>query len=359
MAKKKEEVAGFTPTGVVYKSTDLPKATRKTHKSLGLKDEDLLSIYESMFRQRRFEERSAQQYQKGKFGGFLHLYIGQEAVSTGVIQALNDDDDIITAYRDHGWALGRGTSANACMAELFGKKDGCSQGKGGSMHYFDVKNHFWGGHAIVGAHLPLAAGIAFANKYNENNRIAACFFGDGAIDQGSVNESFNLAALWKLPVIYVVENNGYSMGTATNRHSAGELVERAAPYEMKRAVVNGMDFFSVLEKFKEAAEYVRKEQKPFFFEVKTYRYRGHSMSDPATYRTKEEMEEFKEYDPIERFKSYILEKKINSEKEIEEVVERIEKEILDAVEFADNAEFPPDEDLFKHTYAEDDFPFLT
>ncbi len=357
MSKKKDQVAGFTPTGVVYKTTDLPKATRKSHKSLGIKEEDLLGLYESMYKQRRFEERAAQQYQKGKFGGFLHLYIGQEALSTGVVHALNQDDDIITAYRCHGWALARGTSANACMSELFGKVDGCSRGKGGSMHFFDLENHFWGGHAIVGAHLPLAAGLAFANKYNDNDRIATCFFGDGAIDQGSVNESFNLAALWNLPVIFVVENNGYSMGTAVNRHTAGELVERAAPYNMKRDVVNGMDLFSVIEKFSEAAEYVRNEQKPYFMEVRTYRYRGHSMSDPGNYRTKEELEEFRANDPIERLKSYLFDKELATDDDLKEIEDRLEQEILDAVDFAENAELPPAEDLYKHVYVEDDFPY--
>lgn len=359
MAKKKDQAKGFTPTGVVYKSTDLPKATSKSHTSLGLKDEQLMEIFESMYRQRRFEERAAQQYQKGKFGGFLHLYIGQEALSTGVVTALNDDDDLITAYRCHGWALARGTSANACMAELFGKVEGCSKGKGGSMHFFDVKRHFWGGHAIVGAHLPVAAGLAFANKYQNNNRIAVCFFGDGAMDQGSVNESFNLAALWELPVIFVVENNGYSMGTAVNRHTAGSLVERAAPYEMKRDVVNGMDVFSVLEKFTEAAKYVREEQKPYFLEVRTYRYRGHSMSDPGNYRTKEELEEFRLNDPIERLKTYMFDKKLATEEEVKAVEDRLEQEILDAVDFAENADFPPAEDLYRHVYVEDDFPYLT
>lgn len=353
------DVAGFTPTGVVYKSTELPKPTRKSHKTLGIKDEELIELFEDMYRQRRFEERAAQMYQKGKFGGFLHLYIGQEAISTGSVYALNDDDDIITAYRDHGMGLARGISSEAGMAELFGKRTGCSKGKGGSMHYFDVKNHFWGGHAIVGAHLPLGAGIAFANKYRNDDRIAACFFGDGAIDQGSLNESFNLASLWKLPIVYVVENNGYSMGTAVKRHSAGELINRALPYEMKHEVVNGMDVLTVIEKFQEVAKDIRENGQPWFLEVRTYRYRGHSMSDPRNYRTEEEEKEFKETDPIERLKTYILEKKTSSQEDIEEVQKRIDQEILDAIDAADNADAPDPDELYDDIYVQEDYPFQT
>jgi pyruvate dehydrogenase E1 component alpha subunit len=355
---KKAEVKGFTPTGVVYQSTKLPKPTSKTHDKLGLKKKDLLNLFESMYRQRRFEERAAQMYQKGKFGGFLHLYIGQEAISSGVVQALNDDDDLITAYRDHGFALARGASSDECMAELFGKATGLSKGKGGSMHYFKLEKHFWGGHAIVGAHIPLGAGLAFANKYNGNDRVAVCFFGDGAVDQGSLNETFNMAQLWKLPVIFVVENNGYSMGTAVERHSAGDLHKRADAYGMKNDVVNGMDVFTIIEKFTEVAKDVRKNQEPWFLEVRTYRYRGHSMSDPGNYRTKEELEEFKQTDPIERLKTYVSEKKLVKDEEIEEITSRIEQEVLDAIDFAEESDFPEPEALFHDVYVENDFPFV-
>ncbi len=346
-------------TASIIRATDLPKPTRKTHKGLNISEDQLLELYKSMYLQRRFEERSMQMYQKGKFGGFLHLYIGQEAVSTGSDFALNEDDDFITAYRDHGHGLVKGITPNEAMAELFGKKDGCSKGKGGSMHYFKTEKHFWGGHAIVGAHLPLAAGIAFANKYKENDRVTICFFGDGAIDQGSLNESFNLAQLWKLPVIYVVENNGYSMGTAVQRHSAGNLADRAVPYGMKYDVVNGMDLFSVIDKVSEAAEQVRRTKEPYFLEVVTYRYRGHSMSDPANYRTKEELDEYKKIDPIERLKTYILDRDIATEKDLDAINEEVEETVLEAVEFADKSDFPDDEDLFRDVYADDDFPYLT
>jgi len=356
---KKAEIVGFTPTGTVYKSTNVPKATTKTHKQLGLSDQQVVDMYESMQLQRRFEERTAQMYQKGKFGGFLHLYIGQEAISTGTVTALNDDDDLITAYRDHGHALARGATANECMAEMYGKATGLSKGKGGSMHFFKLEKHMWGGHAIVGAHIPLAAGLAMANKYQDNGRIVVCFFGDGAIDQGSVNETFNMAQLWKLPVIFVVENNGYSMGTAVERHSAGELHKRACPYDMKSAVVNGLDPFSVYEKFKEVAADVRENSNPWFLEVRTYRYRGHSMSDPQKYRTKEEMEEFKTFDPIERIKDYILKKKIAKQDDLTAIDERIEKTVLDSIDFAEDSPFPELEDLYKHVYVEDDFPWTT
>ncbi|MFN1836106.1 pyruvate dehydrogenase (acetyl-transferring) E1 component subunit alpha [Balneola sp. MJW-20] len=361
MAKKKDQEITFAPKGIgdekdgaVQKGVDLPAPTKKKHKALGLSEEDLKAMYEQMYLQRRFEERAMQQYQKGKFGGFLHLYIGQEAVSTGTVFALNDDDDIITAYRDHGWGLCRGISANEGMAELFGKKTGCSKGKGGSMHFAKTENHFWGGYGIVGGHIPIGGGLAFANKYNDNGRISTCFFGDGAVDQGALHETFNMSQLWKLPVIYVVENNGYSMGTAAKRHTVAEIVDRAKGYGMKSAVVNGMDVFSVYEKMNEIAEDVRKNSEPWFVEIRTYRYRGHSMSDPQKYRTKEELEEYQKIDPIERLKTYLKDNKILSDDEIQEINDKIEQEVLDAVEFADNSDFPDESELYDDMFVEDD-----
>jgi pyruvate dehydrogenase E1 component alpha subunit len=296
-----------------------------------------------------------QMYQKGKFGGFLHLYIGQEAVSTGTVFALNDDDDIITAYRDHGWGLSRGITPKEGMAELFGKAAGCSKGKGGSMHCAKVKNHFWGGYGIVGGHIPLGGGLAFANKYKENNRVTACFLGDGAVDQGSLHETLNICQLWKLPCIFVVENNGYSMGTAARRHTVGEIHERAKGYGMKSAVFNGMDSLSVYEKMKEIADDVRKNSEPWFVEIRTYRYRGHSMSDPQKYRSKEELEEYQKTDPIERMKSYLLDNKIAKKKEIEEIDNRIEDEVLEAIEFADETPFPDDDALYEDMFSDEPY----
>ncbi len=361
MAKKKKEEIRFAPTGIgdvnegaVQKGVDLPAATEKTHKDLGLTEEQLLAMYEQMYLQRRFEERSMQQYQKGKFGGFLHLYIGQEAISTGTTFALDDEDDIITAYRDHGWGLCRGISAKAGMAELFGKATGSSRGKGGSMHFANAEKKFWGGYGIVGGHIPINAGFAFANKYNANGNISTCFFGDGAVDQGALHETLNLAQLWKLPAVFVVENNGYSMGTAAARHTVAEIVDRAKGYDMKSAVINGMDVFSVYEKMKEIADDVRENSEPWFVEIRTYRYRGHSMSDPQKYRTKEELEEYQKIDPIQRLKTYLLENELAKEDQLKEIEDKVEQEVLDAVEFADESPFPEEKELYEDMFAEDD-----
>lgn len=357
MANEKNE-AIFTPIGRengeandVQKSVDLPDVTEKKHKDLGLSDEEVVEMFRQMYLQRRFEERAMQMYQKGKFGGFLHLYIGQEAVSTGTVFALNDDDDIITAYRDHGWGLVRGVSAKEGMAELFGKATGCSKGKGGSMHFANTENHFWGGYGIVGGHIPIGGGIAFANKYQQNDRITACFLGDGAVDQGALHETLNMSQLWKLPCMYVVENNGYSMGTSTHRHTVGEIVDRAKGYGMKSALLNGMDVFTVYEKIKEIAEDIRETMEPYFVEIRTYRYRGHSMSDPGKYRTKEELEEYKKTDPIERMKSYLKDEKLLKEEEIEKIEEEIEDEVMEAIDFAEESPFPEDEALFEDMYS--------
>ena len=344
---------GEAGNGAVQKGVDLPPATKKGHKALGLTHENIVAMYEQMYLQRRFEERSMQQYQKGKIGGFLHLYIGQEAISTGTVFAFDDNDDIITGYRDHGWGLCRGVTANEGMAELFGKVAGCSKGKGGSMHFSKVENHFWGGYGIVGGHIPIGAGLAFGNKYKGTRNITATFFGDGAVDQGALHETMNMAQLWKLPVLFVVENNGYSMGTATKRHTVTEIVDRAKGYGMKSAVINGMDVFSVYEKMKEIADDVRENSEPYFIEVRTYRYRGHSMSDPQKYRTKEELEQFQNIDPIERLKSYILSKKVATEDFLKEIENRIEQEIIDAVEFADNSPFPEVEEMYDDMFVED------
>jgi pyruvate dehydrogenase E1 component alpha subunit len=357
MSNNKHE-AVFAPIGLNYdnngkveKSVELPPATKKKHKGLGLSDDDVVVMFRQMYLQRRFEERAMQMYQKGKFGGFLHLYIGQEAISTGTVFALNDGDDIITAYRDHGWGLVRGVSANEGMAELFGKAAGCSKGKGGSMHFAKTENHFWGGYGIVGGHIPIAAGLAFANKYKGNGEISCCFFGDGAVDQGALHETLNMAQLWKLPCIFVVENNGYSMGTAAHRHTVGEIYERANGYGIKSAMFNGMDAFTVYENMKNIADEVRENSIPYFVEIRTYRYRGHSMSDPQKYRSKQELEEYQKTDPVERMKTYILDQKILKEKDIIKIEDEIEQEVLDAIEFAEESPFPEPGELYDDMFA--------
>ncbi|WP_138430350.1 pyruvate dehydrogenase (acetyl-transferring) E1 component subunit alpha [Fodinibius saliphilus] len=364
--KKETEEVTFTPTGTgirtngeIIRSTELPEPTDKKHDELGLSDDDVIDMYDQMYLQRRFEERAMQMYQKGKFGGFLHLYMGQEAISTGTAYALNDDDDIITAYRDHGWGLVRGVSPKEGMAELYGKETGCSNGKGGSMHFANIEEHFWGGYGIVGGHIPLGGGIAFANKYKQNGRVTACFLGDGAVPQGALHETMNMSQNWGLPCIYAVENNGYAMGTAVHRHSTGEIVDRADGFDMKKMVMNGMDVFTVYEKMKEIATDIRENSQPWFVEIRTYRYRGHSMSDPMKYRTKEELEEYEKLDPVERMKNYLLDEDIIDEDKVEEIKSSVEDTVMEAIEFAEESDYPEKEALYDHMFAEDDYPFHT
>jgi len=304
-----------------------------------------------MFLIRRFEERASQQYQAQKIGGFCHLYIGQEAVVTGAIAATRFDDYIITAYRDHAHALARGTSANACMAELFGKDTGCSRGLGGSMHFFDKEHHMYGGHAIVGAHVPLACGLAFACKYRNEDRVTLCFFGDGAINQGAFHEALNLAALFKLPVIFICENNLFAMGTSVERStSLKQIVDRAEGYDIPGCVVDGMNFRHVRDTLSEVVESIRKDPHPAFVEVRTYRYRGHSMSDPASYRTKEQLEKYRLDDPITRLRAQLTrEGKLTNEK-FDELDKEAKRIALESVKFAEQSDEPPLEKLYDYTY---------
>jgi pyruvate dehydrogenase E1 component alpha subunit len=300
---------------------------------------------------RRFEERASPQYQAQKIGGFCHLYIGQEAVVTGALAAIRFDDYIITAYRDHAHALARGTSANACMAELFGKDTGCSRGLGGSMHFFDKEHHMYGGHAIVGAHVPLACGLAFACKYRNEDRVTLCFFGDGAINQGAFHEALNLAALFKLPVIFICENNLFAMGTSVERStSLKQIVDRAEGYDIPGCVVDGMNFRHVRDTLSEVVTSIRKDPHPAFVEVRTYRYRGHSMSDPASYRTKEQLEKYRLDDPITRLRAQLTrEGKLTNEK-FDELDKKAKDTALAAVKFAEQSSEPPLEKLYDYTY---------
>lgn len=329
------------------------------HRELGLTDEQLVDMYRNMMLQRRFEERAAQMYGRQKISGFLHLYIGQEAVSTGSVYATTREDYMITAYRDHGIGLALGMTANECMAELYGKIDGCSRGKGGSMHFFDVEKRFMGGHGIVGGQIPLGVGIAFAQKYKETSNICLTYFGDGAIQQGAFHEAANLAGLYRLPVILICENNLYGMGTSVERSSAiTDLYKRAPSYSMHGAVVNGMDVFEVYRAIKELGDLARNNE-PVLLEVRTYRYRGHSMSDPAKYRTKEEMETRKNEDPILRLKAYIVDHEISDADALDEIDEEVKQVVLDSVEFAENSPYPPIETIYEDVYAQEDYPFLT
>ena len=301
---------------------------------------------------RRFEERASQQYQAQKIGGFCHLYIGQEAVVTGVVAAIRDDDYLITAYRDHAHALARGTTANACMAELFGKETGCARGLGGSMHFFDKAHHMYGGHAIVGAHVPLACGLAFACKYRNEDRLTLCFFGDGAINQGAFHEALNLAALYKLPIIFICENNLFAMGTSVERStSLKEIIDRAEGYDIPATVADGMNFREVRDKIAETVVSIRKDPHPAFIEARTYRYRGHSMSDPASYRTKEQLEKYRLDDPITRLRAQLTrEGKLTNEK-FDELDKRAKETALASVKFAEESPEPLLEKLYNYTYA--------
>jgi pyruvate dehydrogenase E1 component alpha subunit len=300
---------------------------------------------------RRFEERASQQYQAQKIGGFCHLYIGQEAVVVGAVAAARRDDYLITAYRDHGHALARGTSANACMAELFGKATGCSRGLGGSMHFFDKEHHMYGGHAIVGAHVPLAAGMAFASKYRDEDRVTLCFFGDGAINQGAVHEAMNLAGLYELPIVFICENNLFAMGTSVERStSLKELVERAEGYNIQGTVIDGMNFREVRDKLAEIIDSIRKDSHPAFAEIRTYRYRGHSMSDPASYRTKEQLEKFRGDDPITRLRAQLAREEKLTNEQFDKIDKEAKETALASVKFAEESPEPPLEKLYDYTY---------
>ena len=324
-----------------------------------LNKDNYLGWYELMLRLRRFEERAGMLYGQQKIRGFCHLYIGQEAVAAGTVSALRADDRVITAYRDHALAIAKGISADAAMAELFGKSTGCTKGKGGSMHFFSKEHNFFGGHGIVGAQIGLGAGIAFADQYLKKDNVTICFFGDGAARQGILHEVFNMAMTWKLPVIFVCENNGYAMGTSVGRSSnVTKIVELGQAYEMPSESIDGMKCETVHEAVAKAADRARKGDGPTFLEIMTYRYKGHSMSDPQKYRSKEEVEEYKKQDPIETTLALILEKKYATQKDIDAINAKVDAEIDACVKFAEESPFPDDDELLKHIYVEEDYPFL-
>lgn len=323
-----------------------------------LSKDEKLDLYSTIVGIRRFEERSLRAYNQGKIGGFLHLYIGQEAVATGIVSLMEENDHIITAYRDHGHALAVGMSMNECMAEMYGKHTGCSKGKGGSMHFFAPDKRYWGGHGIVAGQTPLGAGLAFALKYKGLKGCAVTFLGDGAVNQGAFMETLNLVSLWNIPVVFVIENNGYSMGTSLKRSSAEEnLARRAEAFDIEWEVCNGHDVFEVREVANRAMVRAREELKPFLLEIQTYRYRGHSVADAnhEKYRTKEEIEEYKRNkDPINVLKSQLIEDKTLTEELAKEIDRKKKDEAEAAAQFAEESPYAPREEIQTDVYWEVD-----
>jgi pyruvate dehydrogenase E1 component alpha subunit len=340
MAQAKNNIAAS-------KSRSEEKVTSVTGKSPVTK-ELLLKLYKDMLLIRRFEEKAGQLYGMGLIGGFCHLYIGQEAVVVGMQNCITPNDAVITSYRDHGHMIACGMDPKGIMAELTGRIGGFSKGKGGSMHMFSTEKHFYGGHGIVGAQVPLGTGIAFAHKYRSNGALSLVYFGDGSVNQGQVYESFNMASLWQLPVIYIIENNEYAMGTSVKRsHSTTELFRRGEGFAIPGKQVDGMDVLAVREAGMEAVEHVRSGKGPFLLEMKTYRYRGHSMSDPAKYRSKEEVEKYKEqHDPIEGLKARMMRDGVANEDALKEIDKQIKVVVNEAADFAQNSPEPPESELW-------------
>ena len=314
--------------------------------------EDYLNLYRKMYLIRLFEESCGENYSKGFIRGFLHLYIGQEAVAVGSIDSLEEKDFIVTHYRDHGHAIARGLSTNGLMAELFGKETGVSKGRGGSMHLFDSEKNFMGGHAIVGAQMPLAAGFALASQYRKEDSVTMVYFGDGATNQGTFHETMNLASVWKLPIVFFLENNFYGMGTSVERiRSNGKSFSNMAEgYGIPSTIVDGMDVIAVKETTKEVVDKVRSGNGPALIEATTFRFQGHSMADPAKYRESSEVDEWRKKDPVESFPEYIISSNIASKEEIEDVKKSVEDEMNAAVKFATESNEPDLESLSKDVY---------
>lgn len=329
-------------------------ATRKSAKKTNASAEDLKTFYREMLLIRRFEEKAGQLYGMGLIGGFCHLYIGQEAVIVGLEATAEDGDKRITSYRDHGHMLACGMDPNGVMAELAGRSGGYSSGKGGSMHMFSKEKNFYGGNGIVAAQVPLGAGLAFADKYNGNGRVTFTYFGDGAANQGQVYETFNMAALWDLPVIFVIENNQYAMGTSQKRStSSPDIYTRGAAFGIPGEAVDGMDVLAVRAAGETAVKHCRSGKGPYILEIKTYRYRGHSMSDPAKYRTREEVQKMREErDPIEQVRNLLLANKYATEDDLKAVDKEIKSIVNDAAEFARNSPEPEPGELWTDIYAE-------
>jgi len=376
MAKANYEVSKRTPepsrvgaeemsaTGVMDEEspeTTDPETLKQEHEAVkeaqksrleGIDRDTLIDIYHQMLLVRRFEEKSAEAYSAGKIGGFCHLYIGQEAVAIGALSVIRKEDYVMTSYREHAHAIAKGMSPESVMAELFGKAGGCSKGKGGSMHMFDKEVNFLGGHGIVAGQIPLATGVAFASKYKGTDQVTLCFFGEAAVNQGAFHESLNMAQLWKLPCIYICENNQYGMGTSLARAmSSQDISQKACAYDIASEFVDGMDVLAVREATQRAVERARKESLPTLLEVRTYRFMGHSMSDPGNYRTRAEIERHQERDPIKLFAASLKEEAVLSEAEFQKIEAEVNEQVAKALKFAEESPLPDLSELYTDIYA--------
>ncbi|MDG1297757.1 MAG: pyruvate dehydrogenase (acetyl-transferring) E1 component subunit alpha [Saprospiraceae bacterium] len=339
------------------KPTAKKRSTRA--KKAVISNEMYMQWYETMLRIRKFEERALMLYGQQKIRGFCHVYIGQEAITAGMESALRREDNLVTAYRQHGTAIGRGIPTNKAMAELMGKSNGINKGKGGSMHFFSAEHNYFGGNGIVGAQIPIGAGIAFAEKYKGTDNLCVTMFGDGAARQGALHEAFNMAMAWDIPALFVCENNGYAMGTSTSRTSnVTDMVKLGLSYDMPSASVDGMDPEAVYNAVMTAAEHIRAGKGPYYLEIRTYRFKGHSVSDPGKYRSKEEVAEYKEKDPVKVLEAKIVDGGIATPEAIKAIKDMIKKEIDDAVAYAEAGEYPDPSELYTDNYMQEDYPFI-
>ena len=335
------------------------KPIKTVDKTAKFGKETYVKWYRDMLLIRKFEEKTGQLYIQQKFGGFCHLYIGQEAIAVGTASACRPTDKHMTAYRDHAHPIALGTNPRVLMAELYGRSTGCSKGKGGSMHFFDKSKNFMGGHGIVGAQIPMGAGVAFAEMYNGTENVAFVSMGDGAVRQGALHETFNMAMLWKIPVIFIIENNNYAMGTSVERTTnVTDLSKIGLSYEMPSKIVNGMSPEDVHNAIEEAANRARRGDGPTLLDIRTYRYKGHSMSDPQKYRSKEEVNQWMEKDPIEHCLEVITKNKWLSKIELEEIDAWVKKEVDESVEFAENSPYPEAHEIYEDVYTQQDYPYI-
>lgn len=335
------------------------KPIRQMDKTSKFSKEVYIKWYKDMLLIRKFEEKTGQLYIQQKFGGFCHLYIGQEAIAVGTASACQSGDKHMTAYRDHAHPIALGTDPRVLMAELYGRSTGCSKGKGGSMHFFDKSKNFMGGHGIVGAQIPMGTGVAFAEKYNETDNVAFVSMGDGAVRQGALHETFNMAMLWKLPVVFIIENNNYAMGTSVERTTnVQDLSKIGLSYEMPSKIVNGMSPEDVHNAIEEAGNRARRGDGPTLLDIRTYRYKGHSMSDPQKYRSKDEVSQWMEKDPIEHCLDVIKKNKWLTEKEITEIMDWVKKEVDESVKFAEESPYPDQSEIYDDIYIQKDYPFI-